>query len=288
MQLVVNDKHNKKEGENVSEEAIPIKKAISIIVVTWILSLVTTLGVVYFAPNIFPPIPTEKIADNAIITTKLADGSVTSAKIVDGTLTALDLADGSIITVKIADGAVTTVKIADGAITTAKVVDDAIVTIKLADGSVTSAKILDGAITTTDLAAGAIPFVSRYSTETAVTTSSIFEDIPGMSVSITLTRRSHVLILSNAGVAIGPNASSGQPALWIRALVNSTEAFPGYIFTTVDDTTAQIYGYTFYSPNVESGTYTVKIQWHTLQNIPSYTQTIFAYYRTLTVIAMPA
>ena len=171
----------------MSEGAFPIKKAIPIIVITWILSLVSTLAVVYVAPNIFPPtITTDNIADSAVITTKLADGTVTSAKVVDGTLTAVDITDGSIITVKVANGAVTTAKIEDGAVTTDKLANEAvttdkmddeavstdkladqavttdkigsnaIVTIKLADGSVTSAKILDGAVIAADLATGAV------------------------------------------------------------------------------------------------------------------------------------
>lgn len=81
----------------MSGMATSIKKAAPIIVVTWILSLVTTLAVVYVAPNILPlqttqisdnAVTAEKIADTAIITTKLADGSVTSAKIENGTLKA--------------------------------------------------------------------------------------------------------------------------------------------------------------------------------------------------------
>lgn len=170
----------------MSEGKISFKKAAPIIVVTWILSLATTLVTVYMAPNIFPPLSSEKISDGAIIVTKLADGSVTSAKILDATIVAHDIADGSIITVKIADGAITTPKIADNAIitvklanqsvtsekiadgnvtsvdlsdnavTTAKIADDAIITVKLADGSVTSAKILDGTITAVDLADNSI------------------------------------------------------------------------------------------------------------------------------------
>jgi len=180
----------------MSEGAISLKKAVPIIVITWVLSLVTTLAMVYVAPSIFPPLGSEKISDDAvvtnkildgaIITTKLADGTVTSAKILDGTIIATDLSDGSVVTLKIADGAITTAKIANGAVTstkiadsaivnvklanesvtsekiadenvtTSKIDDDAIVTIKLADGSVTSAKILDGTVTTTDLANGSI------------------------------------------------------------------------------------------------------------------------------------
>lgn len=158
----------------MSEGAISIKKAVPIIVVTWILSLVTTLALVYVAPSIFPPLNTanigdeaivaDKIADGAIIVTKLADGTVSSAKILDGTITATDLDDGSVVTLKIADGAVTTAKIVDGAVTSAKVADSAIVTVKLANDSVTSEKIADGNVTTSDLA------------NSAVTTSKIADD----------------------------------------------------------------------------------------------------------------
>jgi hypothetical protein len=143
----------------MSEGVLSIKKAIPIIVVTWILSLVTTLGIVYVAPNIFPPLTTEKIADKAIIVTKLADGSVTSAKILDGSISAVDLADGSIIAIKISDGAITTAKIADGATTTSKIADGAIVTVKLANESITTEKIADGNVTTSKLSDDAITTV---------------------------------------------------------------------------------------------------------------------------------
>ncbi len=184
------------------EKAIPIGKAIPIIVVTWILSLVTTLAIVYVAPTPVPiQVTAEKIADGAIITAKLADGSVTSAKILDGTITAVDLATGSVTTIKIADGAVTTAKIADDAVTSAKILDGtitavdladnaivaakiadgvitadkiadgAVVTIKLDDGSVTSAKILDGTITAVDLATGSVTTIKIA--DGAVTTNKI-------------------------------------------------------------------------------------------------------------------
>lgn len=148
----------------MSEGSISIKKAIPIIVVTWILSLVTTLALVYFAP--FVPIGTnqisdssvtsDKIADGAIITTTLADDSVTSAKIVDGSIVAQDIADGSIITIKVVDGAITTAKVADSAITTPKIANSAIVAVKLANDSVTTEKIAEGNVTTALLADGAV------------------------------------------------------------------------------------------------------------------------------------
>jgi hypothetical protein len=162
----------------MAEEPLRLKKATPIIVITWILSLATTLAIVYVSPNILPPIQirTENIRDGAIITAKLADGSVTSAKILDGTITAVDIRDGAIITAKVANGsittekisngAITTIKLADGSVTSAKILDGTItaqdladgcvVTMKLADGSVTSAKILDGTITAADLATGAV------------------------------------------------------------------------------------------------------------------------------------
>jgi len=162
-------------GDKMSGMATSIKKAAPIIVVTWILSLVTTLAAVYVAPNILPlqttqisdsAVTAEKIADIAVITTKLADGSVTSAKIQNGTLTAVDLADGSIITIKIADGAVTTDKIADSAVTTAKIADgavtaakigeSAITTDKIENSTVTSEKIADSAVVTSKLADGSV------------------------------------------------------------------------------------------------------------------------------------
>lgn len=160
----------------MSKGAFSLKKAIPIILITWVLSLVTTLALVYVSPSIFPPLGTgnvedsaitsAKIMDGAIVTVKLSDGTVTSAKIVDGTISAQDLMDGSVVTIKVADGAVTadkiadysvsTGKIADDAITSSKVAEGAIVTAKLADGSVMSAKVLDGTIVAQDLANGAV------------------------------------------------------------------------------------------------------------------------------------
>ena len=174
----------------MSGRAISMKIIVFIIVITWIFSLITTLAIVYVAPNILPiktayisdeAITGDKIASNAIITSKLADGTVTSAKILDGTLTAVDMADGSITTIKVADRAVTVNKIADGAVTsdkigdeavtTQKIADGAIVTLKMADNSVTSAKILDGTVTAIDLATNAVTTI--IIDDGAVTTSKI-------------------------------------------------------------------------------------------------------------------
>lgn len=149
----------------MSEGAIAIKKAnLYVIVVAWILSLVSTLAIVYVAPNFLQTqtqinddtVTTDKLTSNAVITAKLADGSVTSAKILDGTITATDISDGSILSVKVADGAVTTTKIADGAVTSAKVADGAVNSIKILDGAITAVDIADGAIVTAKIADGVV------------------------------------------------------------------------------------------------------------------------------------
>lgn len=263
----------------------------------------------------------EKIADEAVITTKLADGSVTSAKIVDGTVVAVDLADGSIITAKIADGAVTTNKIADGALTgdkiadgavaTSKIADSAILTIKLADDSVTSAKILDGTITAADLAsgllttmhiadgavitskiadyavtdiklaAGAIPFAAVHNSSRVSTTSPTWVDMPATAVNLTLTRTSNLIITFSTEAWLG--SASGY--LNVRAMVNTTQAYPTNGTTTItrDNTVAASYSFTFYSTDIPAGTYTVTMQWQT----PTGTQATVED-RTLTIIALPA
>jgi len=364
--------------EKISGEVFPIKKAIPVIVVTWILSVASTVAIVYVAPDFLPikthqiansAITSVKIADGAIIATKLADGSVISAKILDGTITAVDMADGSIVTAKIANGAVTsdkvvngavtsdkiangavtsdkvadgavvsikiangsvtsakildgaitsadlsngsiiTTNIADGAVTTAKIadravtsdeiVDNAIVTIKLADGSVTSAKILDGTITAADLATSsvstikivdgavtnvkleskAIPFDSTYSTDADSTTSTTFKDMLDMSVSITLGRKSHVLILFSCNAY----QSLSTASILIRARVGTLDAQPGSVFLLSSNPASNgAYAYNFFLPNVAAGTYTVKIQWSVSSGEGHVGD------RTLTVIGLPA
>ncbi|HKZ95271.1 MAG TPA: hypothetical protein VJ249_11950 [Candidatus Bathyarchaeia archaeon] len=164
-------------------EGMISKKTVPIIVLTWILSLITTLALVYVSPSIFPPLGTsnisddaiasEKISDGAIITTKLDDGTVTSAKILDGTITATDIADGSLISLKIQDGAIITGKIANGSVTTAKLADSAIITVKLANSSVTTAKIADGNVTANDIANNAI--VTIKLADGAVTSAKILD-----------------------------------------------------------------------------------------------------------------
>ena len=352
----------KQGGDVMSEGAISIKKAIPIIVVTWILSLVTALAIAYFTP--FAPIGTDqigdsavtadKVVDGAIITTKLADGTVTSAKILDATITAEDIASGSIITVKVADEAittakiaddsVTTVKIADGAIVTvkladetvtsekiadgdvntadlannavtkSKIVDNAIVTVKLADGSVTSAKILDGTIVAADLAtgavtsikiadgavttskiadyavtnlklaAGAIPYNSTVVfTEQSITLLPYDVDMPYTSVNVTLYRPSQLIIMfsSEARTNLG-----NQINLWAQ-VSNETHtmyAQPDAIYFTqpdVDEYASYTYNFLYFAE--EAGVYKIQMRWGL-----DVAGTGYVYFRTLTVIALPA
>lgn len=309
----------------MSEGAIPIKKIIPIIVITWILSLITTLMVVYVAPNIFlirtahisdEAVTADKIADSAIITTKLTDGSVTSAKILDGTLTAVDLADGSIVTVKIADGAVTrdkiedgaisTAKIADGAVTTEKITDGAIITIKLADGAVTSAKIMNGTITAVDLASGAvttytiadgsvtnlklapyaIPFNSTYSTTIISTADTNWVDIADMAVTLNLDRTSHLLIMFSTN-AMNDNETQ---RIVVRAMVDNDAAYPSgvYLNPIVGDRSLHwhIVDYGAYAYNFYKPSVSAGTYTVKMQWKVSGS-TGYMRYRTLTVIALP-
>jgi len=328
----------------MSEKAFSMKKMIPVIAITWTLSLVTTMVIVYFAPNIFPPLSTaninddaivaEKIADGAIITTKLADGTITSAKILDGTITATDVADRSVLTVKIADGAVTaskiadgvissekvadgaivTVKLADKSVTTSKLADDAIVTVKLADGAVTSAKILDGtitaadladgslttvkiadgavttskiadyAVTNTKLASGAIPYNSTHIIGISSMSSTSWLNMSDTSVSLHLDRTSHVLIMFSASARMTSMVS--PVTMYVRALVGNTIANPdtGTSFSTNVASVFECSAFVFYLPNVNSGTYTVYIQW----TVSNAMVTGYVNERTLNVLALPA
>jgi len=318
----------------MSNNGLSIKKALPLIALAWILSLVTTLALVYFSPSIFPPLKTQniadeaitasKISDGAIVTLKLADNSVTSAKILDGSINAVDLLDGSITSIKIADGAVTDEKIADDSVTESKVAEGAIITVKLSDGAVTSAKILDGAIMAQDLddgsiisikiadgavtsskiadgavtsskiadgavtyrklAADAIPYFAIYNASLVSTNSTSFVDIPETSLTVSVNRRSNLIIMFSAEAWVDGAGDS----LFVRALVDSTVANPDSgsltLFTTAGASQHGSYAINFYMEDVAAGTYTVKIQWMELLGA----QLAHIGDRTLNVIALPA
>jgi hypothetical protein len=241
----------------MSEKNLSIKKAIPIVVVTWIFSLVTTLTIVYFAS--FVPIGTNqigdsavtpsKIADSAIIVTKLADDSTTSAKILDGTITAADLADNSVTAIKIVDGAVTTTKVADYAITNLK------------------------------LAANSIPFNFTNAHNGLNKITATWENITDIEVKLTLQRNSTLLIMFSTEASI---STSTERVQW-QARVNEYLADPGTVWLQPSTTgyTSSI-SYNFYRKGLTAGQYTIYMQWSVTGGATAHLE-----YRSLTVIALP-
>jgi hypothetical protein len=228
----------------MSEGAIPIKKAISIIAVTWILSLITTLAVVYLAPYNFQigtnqitngAVTTDKIADSAINTTNLADGAVSSAKVLDGNLTAADIADG--------------------------------------------------AVTSRKLVSRAIPFSYTNNPDEEATTSTTWVDMPDMSVSITLERTSHIIIMFSAIAYVKVLGNS----IMVRAIADEAtpdEAIPypvEIVLTKETQLTMGPHSFTWNLPDVSAGTHKVKIQWLVSGGIGTGNVAD----RSLTVIALP-
>ncbi|MDH5449428.1 MAG: hypothetical protein OEX77_00825 [Candidatus Bathyarchaeota archaeon] len=234
---------------------ISIKKVVPLIVVTWILSLATTLTVVYVVLSISPSgigdesITTEMIADSAIVTTKLADGTITSAKILDGAVTTVDLDTGAVAEIQIRDGAVTTTKITDYAVTNLK------------------------------LAANAIPFNSTYGTESITKTTASWENITDLSVTMTLERNSTLLIMFSVQSAL---SDPDKSVIW-RAFVNTDTALPGSIYLQPpgEGNKWSSISYNFYKPDVSTGEYTIYVQWYVSGG------TAWIANRVLFVIALP-
>ncbi len=147
-------------------------------------------------------------------------------------------------------------------------------------------RIGDESVTDVKLASQAIPFASTHATDFKTTTETAqYVDMSGMSVNLSLNRKSHLLILFNVEAYASENE-------WIaiRALVGQDAAYPGEIYLTPNiygsanesylvDWAA--YGYNFYQPSVGVGTYTIKIQWIISEGRGYVTD------RTLTVIALP-
>jgi len=212
-------------------------------------------------------VTTNKIANEAIITVKLADGNITSAKILDGNITAVDLATNAVTEITIEDSAVTENKIADGAVTTDKI----------ANGSVTTDKLADDV----NLAAGAISYGNVSTSLVGTTTNSSFEDMPGMSVNITVAQPSALLIMfsGQAGVSVAGNS------LYVKAMVNTTQAHPRsptIIFTSSAYGTDWNSNAFIFHLNVTAGMHTVKMQWKVSSGTGRINEA------TLIVIALPA
>jgi hypothetical protein len=231
-------------GDMMSESTLTLRKVIPIIAVTWILSLITTLAVVYLAPYNFQigtnqivngAVTADKIADSAINTTNLADGAVSSAKVLDGNLTAADIADG--------------------------------------------------AVTSLKLTSRAIPFGYTNNPDEEATNSTTWVDMPDMSVSITLARTSHIIIMFSATAYVDDVGNS----IWVRAIADEAmpdEAIPypvEIVLTKGTQLTMGTHSFTWNLPDVSAGTHTVKIQWSvswrtSLGNVAD---------RSLSVIALP-
>jgi len=142
-------------------------------------------------------------------------------------------------------------------------------------------------VTNLKLAPYAIPFNSTYSSVQQQTTDTVFEDMPSMSVTITLNRTSHLIIMFSAEAKVDGDGKYMQ----ILAKVNELMALPGGICLTpivydkisdYDLLDYMAYTYNFFQPSVEAGTYIIKIQWKVTAG------TGYIDERTLTVIALPA
>ncbi len=228
----------------MSESTLTFKKIIPIIAVTWILSLITTLAVVYFAPYSFQ-----------IGTNQITNGAVTADKIANSTIITANLADGAVSSAKVLDGNLTTVDIADGAVTSLK------------------------------LTSRAIPFSYTNSPDEEATTSTTWVDMPYMSVSITLARTSHIIIVFSATAYVEVLGNS----ILVRAIADKAtpdEAIPipvEIVLTKATELTKGTYSFTWNLPDISAGTHTVEIQW----KVEGGADAGVVIDRSLTVIALP-
>jgi hypothetical protein len=258
-------------GENnLSKEKVPMKIVVPLIVVTWVLSLISSLAIVSMVPSLLG------------IKTEIGSGLITTAKIADSNVTASKISDGAIITAKLADGSVTSAKILDGSVLAQDLANGSIISAKIANGAVTTENLADFSVTALELAAYAIPHneTSVSTSSDSGTSSTAFTDMPAMSVQITLARNSTLLIMFGAR----SHVEAAGNYLYVRAMVNSTLALPStdYIIFTMD-TNYAYHSITFYL-NAPAGTYTVKIQWRVYLTSSSGTVA----QRSLIVMALPA
>lgn len=107
-----------------------------------------------------------------------------------------------------------------------------------------------------------------------------WQDIPSMTVEITLETDATLLITFSAQAV----TTQTWLEMHVRAMIDSTQANPpnGVVLTKSNEWAS--YSYTFYGPNISTGTYTIKIQWKLSDEVGSGQ----VRGRTLTVIALPA
>jgi hypothetical protein len=185
---------------------------------------------------------------------------------------------------QITNGAVTADKIANNTIITTNLADGAVSSAKVLDGNLTAADIADGAVTSLKLASRAIPFSYTNNPDWETTTSTTWVDMPYTSVSITLARTSHIIIMFSATAYVEEHGNS----ILVRAIAdeatpNETIPIPVQIVLTKErELTMGTYSFIWNLPDVNVGTHTVKIQW-----LSSWGSTGYVADRSLTVIALP-
>jgi hypothetical protein len=113
------------------------------------------------------------------------------------------------------------------------------------------------------------------------TTSADWEDMDGVSVTISLNQTSHLLVTCTLMATTEPV----ERAMFLRASVGTETAIPFeyQLFCVTSPGTASTV--TYYQMSVASGTHTIKMQWRINPVIPS---TAWAVRIALTVIALPA
>jgi hypothetical protein len=140
-----------------------------------------------------------------------------------------------------------------------------------------------------------ITYNSTYSTITVGTTETLnWVDMPYTSVNLNLNTTSYLLIMFSADAY--NNNNNLNYVTFIQSLVDSTVALPGSWITLTPNLSDSLgtpythrhylnimaYSYNFYIPSVPPGNHTIKIQWRVTGG------TAYVYYRTLTVLAIPA
>ena len=146
-------------------------------------------------------------------------------------------------------------------------------------------------VTNLKLAADAIPFNSTSDTDFTTTNMGSWGNMSYMAVTMTLNRTSHLLIMFSTDAY---DDTAGN-IIYARAVVDGTVAQPYQIVLTPYTSSELGYplshshiiydvcsSYNFCQPFVSPGTHTIQIQWFVTGGIG------WAYFRTLTVIALPA
>lgn len=126
-------------------------------------------------------------------------------------------------------------------------------------------------------------FAVSWGTDPISTTETVnYADMADMSVTLTINETSTVLIL----VSVEATPSFDE-RIYMTAMINGEAAKPGETVELTPVKSSPVsamasYTFNFFEPSVSPGTYTIKILWLVTGG------TGIIYYRTLTVIALPA